>query len=508
LLALASCAAPIPQVRDSVASRTELRESESAPPLQEPARGSAEEAALEGLASAQQLIASRRYDEAETLLRELGGTEISARALLLRAQVALSRGESPAAIFYLKQALDSDPSAEIRYEINLAIGDLLYRTGDAEGAFRHYLEALHRIPFDRAVEDSVWLRLAETAFYRHRDRELARYYLLQAPGLSAQGADQEVLRRLLRRISWQELGPDALGVGDGNVSALAADGDDLWIGTWNGGVVRYTLGSGQAAVFREGRASLTPNTVRSIEVTDTRVWIGTYQGLFVYSKPSSSWSEIPEFGGANPRRTEAIRAVGQDLYVGTLGDGLWRLSHGRWSRIASGVLPGDFVNTLAYVDSHLLIGTLNLGIVVLDPATQSMWSFDRVNPDLAARNIILLLPVGTQELWIGTYGQGLYRWNRAENRLSHFAKAGGTLGDDWVLSGAATSSGLYFGTFGAGVSRYRDGRWRQVGLRDGLAGLDVSAVAYAPPYVAFGTLGSGITLFDESLALAGFSVLE
>jgi ligand-binding sensor domain-containing protein len=463
------------------------------------------------VAKAERLLEAGRFDEADTVLQQLAALEepeIPALTLLLRGRVAAARGQSSAASFLLKQALESDPSVAARYEANLALGDLRYEAGDSSGAFGYYLEALARVPAGTRPEDRLWLRLAEIAHYTYRNRELARYYLLQARGLSGESSEDELLRRIVRRISWINLPAEALGLDDGNVSAVTADGDDLWIGTWNGGVVRYSLSSEEAVVFREGRESLTANTVRAIEVTDTRVWIGTYQGLFVYSKPTATWSEVPVFGGSRPKRAEAIKAVGGDLYVGTLGDGLWRLRNGRWLRIGDDVLPGQFINSLARAGSWLLIGTLNLGIVLLDLDGGAFSSFDRINPGLKARNIIMLLPEGNGELWIGTYGEGLYRWDRLQNRLTHFSKNQGQLGDDWVLCGAGTATGVYFGTFGAGVSRYREDGWRVIGLREGLGGLDITAVAYSPPYVVFGTLGSGITVFDESLALAGFTAVQ
>jgi tetratricopeptide (TPR) repeat protein len=463
------------------------------------------------LARAEQLMGAGRFDEADTVLQQLATVEypeIPALALLLRGRVAAARGQPSAASYLFKQALESGPSVAARYETNLALGDLRYEAGDPSGAFGYYLEALGRVPAGNRPEDRLWLRLAEIAHYTYRNRELARYYLLQAPGLTGEKSDNELLRRLVRRISWTNLPAETLGLGDGNVSAVSADDDDLWIGTWNGGVVRYSLSNQQAVVFREGRESLTANTVRAIEVTDTRVWVGTYQGLFVYSKPTATWSEVPVFGGNLPKRAEAIKAVGDDLYVGTLGDGLWRLRDGRWLRIGDDVLPGEFINSLARADSWLLIGTLNLGIALLDLEKGTFLSFDRVNGGLKARNIIMLLPEGDGELWIGTYGEGLYRWDRLQNHLAHFRKDQGQLGDDWILCGASTATGVYFGTFGAGVSRYRDDSWRVIGLREGLGGLDITAVTYSPPYVIFGTLGSGITMFDESLALAGFAGVQ
>jgi hypothetical protein len=462
------------------------------------------------LGEAEQLVAAGRFQEADAALRGLERSpdpEVPALALQLRGRAAAARGDALTAAYLYKQALEQGPPPAARYEINLALGELAYEAGDSTGAFRYYLEALARVPPETSFDSRVWLRLAEIAWYRYNDRELARYYLLQRQGPVEESPDGELLRRLVRRVSWVNVSAEALGVSDGNVSAVAADGDDLWVGTWNGGVVRYTLSNGQAEVFREGRTSLTANTVRAIEVTEGRVWVGTYQGLFVYSKLTGSWSEVA-FGGGTPKRTEAIVAVGEQLFVGTLGDGLWRLRDGAWRRVAAGVLPGDFVNSLARAGRWLLIGTLNLGIVLLDLDDGRLVSFDEVNPGLNARNVILLLPVGEEELWIGTYGEGLYRWERGANRLRRYTRRQGEIGDDWVLSGVSAATGLYFGTFGAGVSLYREGTWRRLGLREGLGGLDITSVSYSPPYVVFGTLGSGITLLDESLALAGYPALQ
>jgi hypothetical protein len=85
--------------------------------------------------------------------------------------------------------------------------------------------------------------------------------------------------------------------------------------------------------------------------------------------------------------------------------------------------------------------------------------------------------------------------------MDHFSKATGQITDDWVLCGVRAESGLYFGTFGGGVSRYepKEDRWERIGLTQGLSALDISSVTYAAPNLFFGTLGSGISVLDESL---------
>jgi hypothetical protein len=102
-------------------------------------------------------------------------------------------------------------------------------------------------------------------------------------------------------------------------------------------------------------------------------------------------------------------------------------------------------------------------------------------------------------IWIGTYGDGLYRWNRGLRRIDRFSRGGGELSDDWILCGIRGGEGLYFGTFGGGLSLFTGGRWSKVGLREGLAALDISSAASLPPYLCFATLGAGISLLDQSL---------
>jgi len=153
---------------------------------------------------------------------------------------------------------------------------------------------------------------------------------------------------------------------------------------------------------------------------------------------------------------------------------------------------------------------LNLGLIIMDLKTGDLFSFDSLNSDLQARNVITLLPEGEDTLWIGTYGEGLYRWKRKANKIEHFSRDSGEIADDWVLCALRTDSGLYFGTFGGGISRYlpQRERWEQIGLSQGLSALDISSVTYAAPNLFFGTLGSGISILNESLVLDGSGGIE
>lgn len=462
------------------------------------------------LVSAERHFQEGRYDISRQILMD-AADPADPDVQLLQARIALAMGDSALALFYLKRVVEEGSTrleAEQILEAHRLLAELSYESGDLDRAYGSYLQFVNLSGGNVPAE--VWFRLSEIALFSRADPESARVFLLNyrrggnaGPKRSPQDG---LLQRLSKHLSWEELSPEKFGLNDANISTLKADGDDLWIGTWNGGISRYSIGRRRATVFETGSQSLVPRTVRSIEVTPTRVWIGTYQGLYQYTKASSRWRKIGFFD----EKIEALCAVRETLYVGTLGAGLWRSRGDKWEKISRGGLPGEFVNSLAAGDDHLLIGTLNLGLILMSLKTERIFSFDSINSNLRARNVISLLPDGEDTVWIGTYGEGLYRWKSRENTIEHFSKASGEIADDWVLCAVRADSGLYFGTFGGGVSRFlpEQERWERIGLRQGLSALDISSVSYAAPCLYFGTLGSGISILDETLVLDGSGGIE
>ncbi len=427
------------------------------------------------------------------------GAAAQGEELLSRARSAVQAGRRYLARFLAAQAASRTPPGALHQAALLLEGDLAYEEGELLDSYGAYLQLTRLEPDQAEVPARVWVRLAEASLLELGERDRARSFLCRAAGGQLDDSGGALAERLRRRLRWLELSAETLGLGDANVSALALDEDDLWVGTWNGGVARYSLASGERTVFRQGGETLTPNTVRSIEVTPHRVWVGTYQGLYVYSKVIGSWREVEQFGGRTPRKVEALAAVGDRLFVGTLGDGLWRLTGGRWERVVEGELPGEFVNCLEWSGSWLYVGTMSLGAVRLNVDSGRMVRVETLAPQLAARNVTMLLSVGEQALWVGTYGEGLYRWAIPQGKVEHFTRQGGQIPDDWVLAGTHARSGYYFGTFGGGMAFLPEagGSWRRLSLQEGLPALDITALQYRPPVVYLGTLGAGAALYYE-----------
>jgi ligand-binding sensor domain-containing protein len=189
------------------------------------------------------------------------------------------------------------------------------------------------------------------------------------------------------------------------------------------------------------------------------------------------------------------------LYAGTLGDGLFQRKDGGWEQVSDGDLPGKFITCIGVdqTGGRLFVGTMNQGLVIYDMQTGAMKTLSESFPAFTSENIATILPDSSGRVWIGTYGDGLSVWTPGTGTLRHFSKATGEIADDWVLASCETDRALYFGSFGGGASAYvkETGQWKRLGIRDGLASLDIAAIAWRPPFVFFGTIGAGVSVYDE-----------
>ena len=496
-------------------------------------------AASELIATANTALAAGDLDAAAAALRRLRlhypDSPLAAEALLLSATVAEARNNAYQERFFLAETrrtvrrladeglLSGTVANDYHLQTTSRLAQLLEAERDYAGALRNYEEAIALLAarLNSRVDSGADSATAPGPARRLAWLRLAAARLAYRPGVGV-GGDAErhfdqvdpaaldadavpTYRELARGLMWEHLTPRQLGLGDGNISAIATDGDDVWVGTWTGGLVRHTRSTGRRQVFREGPESLVSRRVRAIHPVGGYVWVGTDEGLSVYARSSSRWRRVPVLGGGEPSPVVALADAGGAMYAGTLGQGLWRHDASGWSRVGHESLPGLFINTLLVVDRTLWIGTIDLGLVSLDLRSGTLRSFDEVNAALGPQNVTAIVAQDDATLWIGTFGAGLYRWEADTNRITHFSVATGQVPDDWILSAAVGDAGLYFGTFGGGAVRHDPHRetWTAISLEQGLTSLNVAVVAAARGRIYFGTLGAGVAILSEARSVQG-----
>jgi hypothetical protein len=467
--------------------------------------------AAELFAQAKQSFAAGAPDAALAALRALRArypeSSLALESLALSVEVSLSVGDDYLARSFLHRLRAETPGSAAGFRAALLIAEREYARRSYGAALEFYTQAVESAEgaqgaeggsgaVDRRGFDRALLRAAEITLYHEKDPRGARSFFRRIQPRNLESVDRPLYTTMRVRLVWDSISAAELGLVDSNVSTLRVDGDDLWVGTWNGGVARWSVSSGQSAAFPS------PAFARSIEVTDRRVWIAAADGLAWYGKATARW------GFSDVWRGLAVAEAAGELYAGTLGDGLQRLAGEEWERVSDGELPGRFVTCIAGGPdgASVLVGTMTLGLIVIDVASGAMRGLDQIVPAFTARNVTSVLTDAEGRVWIGTYGEGLFLWTPGKGSVRRFSRETGEIGDDWVLAMCETPRALYFGTFGAGVSAFEKSRgaWRRFGIADGLASLDVTAIAARAPYVFFGTLGAGVSVYDEAADGAEF----
>jgi tetratricopeptide (TPR) repeat protein len=460
--------------------------------------------AARALAAAQDTFSRGDAQQALEKLRKLRSDFPDSPAVIdsygLSVSWSLKSGDEYRARFYCQKLIDLAPSSSVTFTAGTVLAQHYYDGRVWSAALEYYDKAIAGfrvgVTGEKSDLDLALLRAAELALYHAGDPDGARAYFQRIDPSSFAVNANSLYRAMSIRLLWSVLSADFLGIHDSNISCLRIDGDDLWVGTWNGGVARYSVSSG-------GRdAYVGPSFSRSIEIADRRVWIGTAEGLAWYGKGTARWGSESEFGAPTPSKVQVVRATSSGLFAGTLGDGLFRHGDAGWDPVSDGSLPGKFITSLAEDAAHgrLLIGTMNFGLIIMNMKTGAMNALSESSPAFTAENVTTILPARDGMIWIGTYGDGLYAWRGDSGDLRHYTKADSRLADDWILASAETDRALYFGSFGGGVSvlSKKQGTWRNVGISDGLTALDIPAIAWRAPYVFFGTLGGGVYVYDEA----------
>jgi ligand-binding sensor domain-containing protein/signal transduction histidine kinase len=281
----------------------------------------------------------------------------------------------------------------------------------------------------------------------------------------------------------------------------------LWAGTIGQGV--FQLSGGQLTHIT-APAQLPSNTVLNFyEDSEKNFWIGTQTGMLRLTRSPVSIVPFPvqndaDFGtiyedrdgsfwiasaqlfhlrdgvivpeSLPGTRGEHVRNVFRDrsgaLWIGTDGDGLFRIADGQITHITS--LANNYIRAIVQApDGSLWVGTDGgLNHLVVDHGRFSVRAYS-VADGLVYQSIRALLIDRRGDQWVGT-----------ERGLSHMR--GTSFLHDPVLAPLAemkiwaihedADGGLWFGTRDSGLYRFRDGKLTHFTTDDGLAGNAVYAI--------------------------------
>jgi PAS domain S-box-containing protein len=252
------------------------------------------------------------------------------------------------------------------------------------------------------------------------------------------------------------------GLSSDSVLSLFEDSrNNLWIGTDGGGINKLTPQGAATHI----RMDVPDNSIFAItETSRHELLVGTRKGLRACS-PSGACHSVSQSSPLNSADVRVLlRAADQSVWVGTNGEGLYRLSGTSTTRFTAsdGLRSNSIWSLLEDSSGSIWIGFVTSGITRLYDGKAR--SFEQGPGEVG---IPTLFQDREGSLWIGTVGAGLKRFKNTP--LTTVTKAQG-LSSDMTLAVMEDKRGsLWVGTDN-GVDKLQDGRVEQFGAANGLPG--------------------------------------
>ena len=264
----------------------------------------------------------------------------------------------------------------------------------------------------------------------------------------------------LARIDHGSLTIIGIGAGrtDTGVSSIVEDSEGLWLAT-NQGLMRRSAGQVTSYAGRNGLPKVPVNSV--FEDRAGNLWVGTRgQGLFRLEHGNF----LPQTPSGELAMSTVV-AFHQDrsgnVWVGTWGNGLLRLSDSPFRTIAR---PN--ASTLAVYqtrDKAIWFGSTGGGAERLKEGKATVFT---TREGLSSNLVTSLLEDRSGNLWIGTDGGGLDRFK--DGRFAVYDSARGLAGNSVNQLYEDTKGDLWIGAGGHALQRFRNGRFTTYSLKDGL----------------------------------------
>jgi len=298
----------------------------------------------------------------------------------------------------------------------------------------------------------------------------------------------------------------SLKLNDDVVWSLFKDSkENLWVGTYRGGVNVLNFGSNQSKIYKkipDQPNGISDNHIRSIaEDRLGNIWIGTYSGGLNRIDKSGQKVEIfkNEPGNSNSLSANQVLDIyvqsENEIWVATFGGGLNKLT---FDENSSGTpefktyrknpsnpnsLSDDRVYTiLKDSKENFWIGTYGGGLNKFDEqkGTFEVFSTNPKNPQSALSEKILSIYESLNSiLWIGTSGGGLHQFNPETNSFKNYSSAQGLTSS--VVYGILEDSNanLWLSTDdGIFLFNIDTEKFTQFGIEDGVQSLEFSGGAY------------------------------
>ncbi len=335
--------------------------------------------------------------------------------------------------------------------------------------------------------ESIYYEIGVIYAKHFRKKKIAFYYLKKY--IKSKKDIPKTLKFTMRGLSLFHL-DIADGLPGRSISDIKVDGDDVWVSTWGGGLVRFSRSSESFVAI-----PLPSSQVRSFYIDFDKVYICTYDGIFIYNKKSDKVKPIID----NQKVFTIAQKVIKDdryLYFTTLSRGVVRYDSINHQIVLLGknsFIGSNQIYAITADHRYIVFGTIDSGLIIYNKKEKKATYLNMKH--LGGDNIKSILIDG-RFLWVGVHKYGIYKYDLNQKKVYKL---------NWGVAYPSTITKreheIWIGSSGNGIRVYNQKTEKLEKLRavEGLASNEIHLIEIETDYIWIGYLDSGIDLLYRPL---------
>ncbi|MCB0834075.1 MAG: hypothetical protein KDC45_11480, partial [Bacteroidetes bacterium] len=254
-----------------------------------------------------------------------------------------------------------------------------------------------------------------------------------------------------------------IGLTDLYISDVMVDrSGSVWIGTISGGLHQYNPETGQMKNFRfDGTESKQKSAERVFDTYQDReqnIWVSTSGGIVLLEPSSGSFGRF-----LHRSRIYEVSQDSRGFYWAAAREGLYRftdpkeIEHFEHSPIEPRSLTATTVNCIVEDEAGLLWFGTQYGLSIYDPLKERFGPIAPSGKGLPIKDAWCMYEDRTGFVWIGSYNQGLVRFDMKKHRFDHLQSRPD---QNWTLSSNLVrtviedaKNQIWIGMWGGGLNR-------------------------------------------------------
>ena len=236
------------------------------------------------------------------------------------------------------------------------------------------------------------------------------------------------------------------------VSIFEDSDHNIWLGSWEEGICKLTPKNTERTSFTAERSHSGAIVSSFVEKPKGHIWISTYTGLVMYNSRKQIWANITP---KNQTITQ-IHDTGEEntLYYSSWDNALYGLT---WSQQPEQARTIHLYNSNTPIyriegeANKLLIGTWGEGIKVYDKEQERIYPLPGTE-HLGTTFINTIYKDSLDNIWIGSYGKGLYKYSSSDRGINQLLSIRKTHSP--ITSIALLQDKILLGTLGDGMYHF------------------------------------------------------